>query len=220
MDMSKTAANIGKVTAATSAGYVTDGLAGLVANGIAETLSVSIDAFVGLSQKRKNELFDDEHFVQKMVIEIRKSDDFAAFVLDLWRRYNYESSERRRQELKQFLLSATNNEQKDFENFSKIFLIQQQITTYEIFIVKAFYKPNASTYSDNPTSSQSYQLNVNQLQRLAVPENSREEIIATISETLTQLGNYGLLSEQSSTWGGPYYRPVRFGRIFIQYVLQ
>jgi hypothetical protein len=190
-----------------------------VATAISEILSVGVDAFSGMSQKRTQALFDSPELATKVVEEIKKSDDFASLIFDLWRRYNYESSEERRLMLKSILQHATYDEERNYENFSKLFLVVQQVTGTELIVVKAFYLPDAHTYSDNRNNStEDFQLNVHEIQRLLTEKQIGEGVVVELAQDLTQLGNYGLIAERPATLGGPYYTPLRFGRVFLDYV--
>lgn len=188
---------------------------------IGQALMIAADQIaINISEKRTNELFGEEKLVNKVIDEIRESDDFASFVFDLWRRYNFESSEDRRKILKSLLEKATFEEERKYENFSKIFLVAQQITSTELIILNAFYSKEAYMYSDTPTSSnnEEFKLTTSHLHNLFTDRNLDKNALSEIASALTQLGNYGLIAEQPAALGGPYYAPLRFGRVFMGYL--
>jgi hypothetical protein len=207
----------GKVLATTGAAAATGDPKLIIAAAIGEVLSVGLDAFAEVSRKRTNELFDSEEFAYKVVDEVKRSDDFASFVFSLWRRYNDESSEARRKLLKSILNKATYEAVRDYENFSKIFLVAQQITSGELIILKELYSSYAYEFA-NTGISEDFQLNVHEMQRLVTDRGVTFSFDEQLSEILTQLGNYGLLSESPAAIGGPFYRQRRFGRVFMSYI--
>lgn len=221
MDARKAIADTGKVIVAGGAAAAGGNWKTAVATALGETLSIGIDkAFADMSQKRAAQLFDSEDFVNRVIDEIKGSDDYASLVLDIWKRYNFESSEDRRKFLKAILERATYEEQRNYENFSKILLVAQQITGIELIVLQAFYMEGAYSYSDSPHGSNddSFQLNVHEMDRLFKDIRLSEEALPELAQALTQLGNYGLIAERPTTVGGPYYAPLRFGKVFLGYI--
>lgn len=207
-----------RVILATAPAIITSDLKVSVATAICEVLTVAMDSFRGISGKRTEELFSDAETVDKVISKINKSEDFASLTLDLWMRYNFESSEKRRGMLKSILERASREEDIDYENFSKLFLITQQITNHELLVLDAFYMPEAYKYADNPTNAMDFHLNVHELYRLFEDKKLNDAVKPEIEQSMSQLSSYGLISEHPATIGGPYYSPLRFGRIFMEYI--
>lgn len=221
MDIKKTVANTGKVIVAGGTGAVGGDWKTAVAAALGESLSIGIDkAFADMSKKRARQLFDNAEFVGRIIEEIKSSDDYASLVLDIWKRYNFESSENRRKFLKSILQKATYEKDRNYENFSKILLVAQQITGIELVVLQAFYMQGAYTYSDNPhgSSNDSFQLNVHEMDRLFKDRRLNNDALPELAQALTQLGNYGLIAERPATLGGPFYTPLRFGKMFLGYI--
>ena len=221
MDIKRSVLNTSKIVTAGTVATVGGNWKTAVAAAIGESLSIGLDrTFADMSQERAVKLFGNAELVARVVDEVKKSDDFASFVLDLWREYNLESSEYRRQLLKSILEKSAYEEERKYENFSKMLLITQQITSTELIILKVFYSSDTPNYSaaSSGSSIEDFQINNQELQKLLSEKHMRDDSPQEISESLTQLGNYGLISERQSTWGGPYYAPLQFGRIFLGYL--
>lgn len=210
--------NGAEVILATTPAIITGDLKVSVATAICNMLTVAMDAFNGISEKRTKELFSNAETLDKVISKIDKSEDFASLVLDLWRRYNFESSEKRRRMLRAILERASREDDIDYENFSKLFLITQQITSHELLALDAFYMPEAHQYADNPASAADFHLNIHEIYRLFEDKKLNDSVKLEIEQAMSQLSSYGLISEHPATIGGPYYSPLRFGRIFLEYV--
>lgn len=181
---------------------------------MAATLGIAVEALGYLSDKRTKELFNTSEFLQKVVDEIQKSDDFASFVYDVWMRHNFESSEIRRKRLKAILENAVAAQEHDFENFTRILAVSQQITSRQAKWLEAFYGEEAHKLSDHPRSRYDYELNA--IQALTLLERVEPDMPHNIPE-LNQLCNLGLLGTYT-TFDGECYKPVRFGLVFLEYI--
>jgi len=208
----------GLLSMATTAATLTGDPKATVAAALGGALQVAVGVFADMSQKRTEELFDNPQLVDKIIYQVKESEDFASFVFDLWRRYNFESSEERRLMLKTFLKKATLEKERDYENFSKLFLVIQQITRTELLVLKAFNSRDVYDYSETPSQGARAALNAQEVHKLITEKRIAAVDLSEIEEALMQLGNYGLAHEKPATLGGPYYSQRRFGAVFLDYL--
>ena len=212
------AVTAGLLSASATVATLTGDPRATIAAALGNMLQVAIGVFADMSQKRTGELFDDPQLVDKITCRIKESEDFASFIFDLWRRYNFESSEERRLMLKTFLKNATLERERDYENFSKIFLVMQQITRTELLVLKAFNSRDVYDYSETPSQSARAALNAQEAHKLITEKRIATVELSEVEEALMQLGNYGLVHEKPATIGGPYYSQRMFGAVFLDYL--
>lgn len=189
----------------------------LIGSAISEAVGLTVSAFNTLSKKRTDELFDDQAQVQQIVAEIKKSDDFASVVHDVWVRYNLESNSSRRIALKTFLEKAASERKRSYENFTRLLNTAQTITFTELEVLDAFYAPDAYKFSKvGAPGPGNYALNVSNVGELLGRHEQHE--IESISGQLNQLGHLGLMHVSYNTLDGPFYKPNDFGRLFLSYI--
>lgn len=211
------------VKAVGAAGAVVAG--GAVAPILAASLGVAVEALGYLGEKRTKELFDMPAFLDKVVAEIKKSDDFASFVYDIWMKHNFESSEMRRKRLKAILIHAVDSENKDFENFTRLITAAQQIDDMQLRILVAYYE-NMGTGDDADDNGaarldglgvREYKINsirfAEVLQKKSIAYNKTEGLTSILNQ-LCYLG----LTSMYVAMDGEYYMPTALGRIFLEYV--
>jgi hypothetical protein len=200
---------------------------GPVAAILAASLGVAVEALGYLGEKRTKELFDTTVFLDKVIKEIEKSDDFASFVYDIWMKHNFESSKARRARLKAILLHAVESKDKDFENFTRIITAAQQINDFQIRVLGAFYEDVADkgTMDDGGSVRLDGQwVNGYKASSQSLGEVLREKRIAYASDggdgltpTLNQLCYLGLVGTYAAM-DGEYYMPTALGKIFLEYI--
>jgi hypothetical protein len=200
---------------------------GPVAAILAASLGVAVEALGYLGEKRTKELFDTTAFLDEVITEIRRSDDFASFVYDIWMKHNFESSEARRKRLKAILLHAVESKDKDFENFTRIITAAQQINDFQIRVLSAFYEDVADKgtmedggsvrldgqwVDDYKASSQSLG-EVLQEKKIVYASDGGDGL----TPTLNQLCYLGLVGTYAAM-DGEYYMPTSLGKIFLEYI--
>lgn len=192
----------------------------VVATAIAEAVGLAVEVFFTLSTKRSNELFDDQEVLAKTVEEIQKSSDFASAVFDIWSRYNLESHEQRRLMLKKFLEGSLEQQDRHYENFTKLLNVIQEIDFDELSVLSAFYSPQAYKFSKvGAPAPIEYLLNTNDVCELMKINPEKNQLKAElIAEDLNQLGHMGLVHVRYNSLNGPYYTPNTFGRLLISYL--
>ena len=194
-----------------------------VAKVIKETLTLGVDLFVILSGKRAQELFDDENFTQAVIEQVKVSDDFASFTYDTWQRYNFESHARRRAMLKSFLKKEANKTSHEFQNFTMINEIIQNISFDEISFLKIFY-----------TRSDEVQKTYTGINAGKVPQYSMEMIYRDLQKEkgleadrrlqrcVNQLSNRGLIDVdyrgELGPWKGPWFAINTLGKIVLEII--
>lgn len=199
-----------------------------LAAALAVGLGIAVEALGYLGEKRTRELFDTQDFVSSVIAEVQKSDDFAGFVYDIWLRHNVESSEVRRKRLKAVLSHAVSTKSTDYENFTRIITVAQQISDKQILILKVFYdvattnadnlEPGSQSLSGRPNPE--FTISVHKLSELLeekgfeVIRNGSDSIIAI----LNQLSYFGLIGMYIAM-DGEYYMPSIFGQVFLQYIM-
>lgn len=192
----------------------------IVATALSETLSFALDTFQALSHKRANQLFDSEHAMRLIVDQVHASEDFASLVYDIWTKYTFESSERRRNYLKNILENAATDADRDYTNFSRIISLSQQISPGELKLLSFLYTysnplvfPRSTTFGEQRSDARNEDAIRDILQK------ARYDISASeLTLTLNQLGNFGLIMVSYGAMGGNVYTPIEFGKIFLEYV--
>lgn len=197
---------------------------------LAVSLGVAVESLGYLGQKRTRELFVTQKFLDQVIDEVRVSDDFASFVFDIWMKHNFESSEQRRKRLREILVHATNEEHKDFENFTRIITAAQQIDELQLKVLDSFYKMPKSTdqsaiirlsgsqgLDGRPLSG--FKVNASQFAKVVEEAGIGFELEEDEDFTaeLNQLCYLGLLSSYVAM-DGEYYMPTRLGSIFLEYI--
>ncbi len=216
-----------KATATSVAGLVSASKAAAIATTLAAALGIAVETLGNLGEKRTKELFDSQHFVDQTVAQIKESDDFAGFVYDTWLKHNLESSEIRRKRLKKVLHHAVLIKSRDFENFTRINVVAQQISEKQIVILDIFYKevakqeridrPRIQSLSGYVDSSFNLSATVfsELLEKQGVKVN--REGGDGITSMLNQLSYFGLIGTHIAM-DGEYYMDTNFGRIFLDYI--
>jgi len=123
---------------------------------LAATLNIAVETLGYLGEKRTRELFVTTEFLNKVIEELKKSDDFAGFVYDLWTRHNFESSEVRRRMLKAILENASAASGRDFENFTRILSTSQHVTFKQMHTLGILYSDDAYEASAFPRKTREY----------------------------------------------------------------
>lgn len=200
---------------------------GPVAAILAASLGVAVEALGYLGEKRTKELFDTPELLGKVIVEIKKSDDFASFVYDVWMKHNFESSEMRRQRLKAILLHAVESKDKDFENFTRLINAAQQIDDTQLKILDAYYKSFANEGATPEAGS--VRLDGGRVKNYSISTSKFAELLRKgdvayvldggngLTPTLNQLCYLGLISVYVAM-DGEYYMPTILGKIFLEYV--
>lgn len=200
---------------------------GPVAAILAASLGVAVEALGYLGEKRTKELFDTTESLDRAIAEIKKSDDFASFVYDIWMKHNFESSETRRRRLKAILMHAVGSKDKDFENFTRIITAAQQINDAQISILNAFYED--ATDKGALEDGGSVRLDGQWVDGYKISSQLLEEVLQKkkviysldggdgLTPTLNQLCYLGLVGTYAAM-NGEYYMPTSLGKIFLEYV--
>lgn len=188
---------------------------GTLAPILASALGVGVVALGYLGEKRTKELFgEDQEYINKIANKMNQSDDFVSLVYDIWMKHNLESSETRRIYLRDLLKNATGRDNNDFQNFTRIMNIVQEISEVELKVFASFYSGDAYQFSQFNESPNFYRLNQEQVAELVDGSINDHDLIAT----LNQLGHFGLLGVSYNSLNGPYYWPVSFGKVFLEYI--
>jgi hypothetical protein len=196
---------------------------GPVAAILAASLGVAVEALGYLGEKRTKELFDAPIFLDTVVAEIKKSDDFASFVYDIWMKHNFESSETRRKRLKAILTHAVGSENKDFENFTRLITAAQQIDDMQLRVLAEYYENmNAEDEPEDNGAGRLDGLSVKEykINSIRFAEALQKRGIAysdSLTSILNQLCYLGLISMYVAM-DGEYYMPTALGKIFLEYV--
>jgi hypothetical protein len=200
---------------------------GTVAAVLAITLGVAVEALGYLGEKRTKELFDTPELLNKTVSEIKKSDDFAGFVYDIWMKHNFESSETRRRRLKAILTHAVDSKDKDFENFTRLITAAQQIDDAQLKVLDVYYnkalegdvvKDGGSAKLDGQRVND-YKISPIELAKILQKENLiyNHSDGGGLTPILNQLCYLGLISTYTAM-NGEYYMPTALGKIFLEYI--
>ncbi len=194
---------------------------------LAASLGVAIEALGYLGEKRSRELFGTKESLDRIIVEIKKSDDFASFVYDIWMKHNFESSEARRLRLKAILLHAVESKDKDFENFTRIIIAAQQINDLQISVLGVFYEDVADKGALEDGGS--IRLDGQWVDGYKISSQLLEEVLQEkkvvyardggdgLTPTLNQLCYLGLIGTYAAM-NGEYYMPTTLGKIFLEYV--
>jgi hypothetical protein len=194
---------------------------------LAVSLGVAVEAFGYLGEKRTKELFDSQRLLNKVVAEIKLSEDFAGFVYDIWMKHNFESSEARRKRLKAILENVTQSTSRDFENFTCIITAAQQISGTQLSVLNAFYEDlsDKATLEDGGSvrfdgrwvdgykSSSKMLEEVLQEKKVAYPRDGGDGL----TPILNQLCYLGLISTYTAM-DGECYMPTTLGKIFLEHI--
>jgi len=200
---------------------------GPIAVVLAASLGVAVEALGYLGEKRTKELFNTPELLNSTIAEIKKSDDFAGFVYDIWMKHNFESSETRRKRLKEILVRAVGSKSKDFENFTRLITAAQQINDLQVRILDIYYKHITTEEAAKDARSarlegrrgSGHKINALQLAKalhkedVTFPRDGGD----SLTPILNQLCYLGLISTFTAM-DGEYYMPTTFGRIFLEYV--
>lgn len=197
---------------------------------LATSLALPVETLGYLGQKRTKELFVTQEFVDKVIAEVRASDDFASFVYDVWMKHNFESSEIRRKRLQSILTHATLSQSRDFENFTRVIMAAQQIDELQLKVLDSFYKTVMSADQSSPIQLRGTQgldgrtfsgFKINAIQFAEIVERECIDFKLEGSEDFTselnQICYLGLLSSYVAM-DGEYYLPTRLGIIFLEYI--
>lgn len=190
---------------------------GPVAATIAASLGVAIEMFGTLSQKRSSELFNSDEYVHKVVSKIEESDDFASFVYDIWLKHNFESSEQRREYLRNMLKKETYTSNNRFVNFSKIEHILQNASIESLRLATYIYSKDFSEREYNPQDAGTKLVNYQKLASL-LEGTKYDDLRIDIELYVNELSTLGIINLRHNRYGGPFIDPTSFGGIVVEYI--
>jgi hypothetical protein len=193
-----------------------DPQAQLVAASIGAVLGFSAAVWSYFGDKRNKELFDQAELVAQVTTKVQQSDDFASFVFDVWQKHNLESSEERRKMLKKFLEEEAYKDKNDFENFSKVALIVQNINLRALKLLSIIHSDEVRKRKRDPNNAADAHLTIEELVPFVQKvENMHEQDIEYFMNELT---SYGLLSPLYGRFGGTFYIETKLGFILMDYI--
>jgi hypothetical protein len=189
---------------------------GPVAMGLSIALGVAVEALGQLGEKRTRELFDTNEFAERVASKIQQSTDFAGFVYSVWQKYNLESNENRRRMLKRFLEKEAGKDVNQFENFSRLESIIQNINLKALHLLEIIHSDVVQKRQIDPNDAASRLLNLSKLVSLVQSvENLHKQ---DIEYYVNELGSHGLISISYGGLGGPFYTQTKFGYILLDYI--
>lgn len=201
-----------------AAGAIGASLAGgPVAVAAVAILGVAVEALGLLGDRRTKELFNTEGFLKKASEKMRESDDFAGFVFSVWQKHNLESSKERRKLLKKFLEVETGRKSNDFENFSKIEYIIQNISFRALFLLKLFHSKKIYGRPKGPKDASSKLITL-QVILEALKETEVNIHAQDVEYRVNELCNNDLIAVTHDTLGGPAYNQTKLGFILLEYI--
>lgn len=200
---------------------------GVVAPVLAAALGIAVVALGYLGSERSQELFNTDELIDRVNKKIQQSENFASFVFDVWQRYNFESSEERRELLKQFLKTESVNNNNQFENFSEILDLIQNISFYELSLLKKFYKyctelddKNSQHDSQNVKNNKTAQLDMQHIfEGLKLDSQVPESSYAI--NAVNRLASRGLIKLEyrgHGRNGSPWYAMNLLGKLFLEVI--
>jgi hypothetical protein len=204
----ETVKGVGTVLAASAGGPV--------AATLAVTLGVAVEALSIFSTKRTNELFNNEQVVAVITDKIKKSDDFAGFVLSVWQKHNLESDNQRRKLLKQLLEVESFKKTNEFENFSKLENIIQNINVKAVWLLGVIHSDVVQKRTIDSSDAASKLLTLSTLIELTQTVEAIHE--QDIEYFVNELGSYGLLNISHGRWNGPILNETSLGYLFVSYI--
>lgn len=188
----------------------------LVATTVGGVLGLGFSVWSYFSDRRNKELFYSDDIVQKILVKVEQSPDYASFVFDLWSKHNLESSEERRLMLKEFLEKETNNTDNQFENFSRIAYIIQNANLTALRILSIIHSDVVQKREINPNNAADCMLSLKKLIPLIQSVSNIHE--QDIEYYMNELSNFGLVSILHERLGGPFYIEAKLGYILIDYI--